>query len=406
MILHVDMDAFYASVEQRDNPSLVGKPVVVGGSASGRGVVAAASYEARQFGIHSALSAYRAVQLCPHAVFIKPRIDYYASVSKQIHAIFEQFTPLIEPISLDEAFLDVTGSERLLGPAASIGAEIQRRIRSELQLAASVGVAPNKFLAKIASDLKKPNGFVVVEPHEVQDFLDPLPIGRIWGIGKVTAETFRKHSIGTIRQLRQLPLEVVTSWFGSSGEHYWNLAHGIDERSVVPDREAKSISNETTFAEDISDKEVLRAWLVLLVEQVARRLRRHDRLGKTVELKVRYADFRTVTRSKSLSNPTNITDELLEAGIELLSEKLPSNPLPIRLLGFGVSGLDTTGWVQPGLFDEQEKQKSRELDSISDVIASKFGKDALHRATGLRPASEQAKRKTDPNRQNKDRDSR
>lgn len=384
MILHIDMDAFYASVEQRDDPSLLGKPVVVGGSAEGRGVVAASSYEARKFGIHSAMSAYRAKQLCPHAVFIRPRIDHYAAVSHQIRQVFEEFTPLIEPLSLDEAFLDVSGSESLLGAASKIGLEIKKLIRDRLSLTASVGVAPNKFLAKIASDLKKPDGFVVVTEDQIQDFLDPLPVGRIWGVGKVTAQVFKRFAISTIGQLRQLSRESLTDLFGTSGDHYWQLSHGIDNRPVVPDREAKSISNETTFSEDITDLEDLKAWLVTLVEQVSRRLRNHDRLGRTVELKIRFSDFKSLTRSITLTSATNITSELLAAGLELLCNRLPKNHLPIRLIGFGVSHLDQPEMMQLQLFDETEREQQRSLDKVADEIAKKFGKHALHRATGIK----------------------
>jgi DNA polymerase-4 len=383
MILHIDMDAFYASVEERDNPSLVGKPVIVGGSAEGRGVVAAANYEARKFGVHSAMAAARAKRQCPHAVVIKPRIDYYASVSRQIRDIFEQFTPLVEPLSLDEAFLDATGSEALFGPSAEIGRQIKQRIRSELNLIASVGVAPNKFLAKIASDLKKPDAFVVVEPNEVQAFLDPLPVGRLWGVGKVTGQVFERLAIRTIGQLRQMPINMLNEQFGSSGENYWRLAHGIDDRQVVPDREAKSISNETTFAEDIADLEVLRAWLVELVEQVGRRLRRHDIKGRTVELKVRFADFKIISRSLTLVEPTNITQELLDAGVELLTKRFPPRHLPVRLLGFGVNKLDDSGTVQQQLFDQPERERHRELDRVADQITAKFGKQAIRRGTRL-----------------------
>ena len=383
MILHIDMDAFYASVEERDNPSLVGQPVIVGGSAEGRGVVAAANYEARKFGVHSAMAAARARRLCPHAVCIKPRIDHYASVSRQIRDIFEQFTPLVEPLSLDEAFLDVTGSEHLFGPSAEIGRQIKRRIREELKLTASVGVASNKFVAKIASALKKPDGFVVVESSEVQAFLDPLPVGRLWGVGKVTGQVFERLGVRTIGQLRQMPLAQLNELFGASGEHFWQLAHGIDDRRVVPDREAKSISNETTFAEDIADVEVLRAWLVELVEQVARRLRRHDIKGRTVELKVRFADFQTITRSMTLAAPTSTTRELLEAGVELLTKRLPARHRPIRLLGFGVSKLDGSGKSQQALFDQPDRERHQELDRVADQITEKFGKLALRRGAGL-----------------------
>jgi DNA polymerase-4 len=381
MILHVDMDAFYASVEERDDPCLVGKPVIVGGTAAGRGVVAAANYEARKFGVHSAMAAARAVLLCPHAMFIKPRMNRYAEVSQQIRAIFEEFTPLIEPLSLDEAFLDVTASESLFGSSADIGHRIQQRIGAELGLVASVGVAPNKFLAKIASDLRKPRGFVIVEPGQEQAFLDPLPVGRIWGVGKVTGQVFERLGIRTIGQLRQLSLDSLAEIFGASGEHYWRLAHGIDERKVIPDREAKSISHETTFSEDIADIELLGAWLVELAEQVARRLRRHELRARTVDIKVRFADFKTITRSVTLTAPTDITQELLAAGQTLLS-LLPANHLPMRLLGFGVSGFAASSRLQRQLFDEPDRERHRALDQVADVLAGKFGRAALRRGGG------------------------
>jgi len=388
VILHIDMDAFYAAVEERENPSLVGKPVIVGGSADGRGVVAAANYEVRKFGVHSAMGAARAKRLCPHAVFIKPRIDYYAAISQQIREIFDQFTPLVEPLSLDEAFLDVTGSESIFGSSAEIGRQIKQRIRTELHLVASVGVAPNKFVAKIASDLKKPDAFVIVESDQIQAFLDPLPVGRLWGVGKITGQVFERLAIRTIGQLRQLPIETLNKLFGSSGEHYWQLAHGIDNRRVVPDREAKSISNETTFAEDISDMEILRTWLVGLVEQVARRLRCHDLKGGTVELKVRFADFKTISRSLTLVEPTNITQELLEAGVELLTKRLPAGHLPVRLLGFGVNKLDGSGTSQQQLFDQPDRERHRELDRVTDQISAKFGKLAIRRGARLEKGDE------------------
>jgi DNA polymerase IV len=383
MILHVDMDAYYASVEQRDDPTLIGKPVVVGGTAEGRGVVAACSYEARKFGIHSAMSAHRAKLLCPDAIFIRPRIDHYAAVSQQLRQIFEEFTPLIEPLSLDEAFLDVTNCETLLGSASKIGLEIKSLIQQKLHLTASVGVAPNKFIAKIASDIEKPNGFVVVLPEQVQWFLDPLPVGRIWGVGKVTAQLFRRFAISTIGQLRQLSQDSLRELFGSSGEHYWRLSHGIDDRPVVPDREAKSISNETTFAEDIVDYANLKAWLVTLVEQVSRRLRAHNRMGRTVELKIRFSDFKSLTRTLTLGSPTNITSELLEAGLELLCNRLPKTQLPIRLIGFGVANFGEEQMTQLQLFDVSEREQQRSIDKVADEIAKKFGSKALHRAAGI-----------------------
>jgi len=381
MLLHIDMDAFYASVEERDNPALVGKPVIVGGSAEGRGVVAAANYEVRKYGVHSAMPAARARRLCPHAIFIRPRMDHYAAVSRQIRAIFEDFTPLVEPLSLDEAFLDVSGSVGLFGPAAEIGRQIKRRIRDELRLIASVGVAPNKFVAKIASDVGKPDGFVVVKPDEVQAFLDPLPVGRLWGVGKVTGQTFERLRIRTIGQLRQLPRAQMTELFGSAGDHYWRLAHGQDDRTVVPDREAKSISNETTFATDIADPELLQSWLIALGEQVAWRLRQQGLCARTVQLKVRFADFRTITRSQTLPQATDVTAELLAAGLALLRSRLPEGHLPVRLLGFGVDGLETRIPSQRPLFADPELERQQQLDRVADAITAKFGRGALHRAS-------------------------
>ena len=383
MIIHADMDAFYASVEERDRPELVGKPVIVGGTPEKRGVVSAANYVARKYGVHSAMPAVTAHRLCPQGVFLPPRIDYYAEVSGQIRDIFERFTPLVEPLSLDEAFLDVTGSEHLFGTAAGIGRQIKQAIRDELRLVASVGVAPNKFLAKIASDLKKPDALVVVEPDKVQEFLDPLPVERLWGVGKQSSKVFQRLGIHTIGQLRQCPLDTLQSHFGSSGEHLWNLAHGRDDRPVVPEREAKSISHETTFEHDIADMGVLRAWLVDLTEQVGCRLRRHGLRGRTVQLKVRFADFSLITRSYTLPEPTNITDELRRSADELLCERLPAGHLPVRLLGMGVSGLDDTGLIQGQLFDQDEKQKQSQLDAVADEIKERFGTGALRRGSSL-----------------------
>jgi DNA polymerase IV len=382
MILHVDMDAFYAAVEEREDPALVGQCVIVGGSAEGRGVVAAANYEARKFGVHSAMSAARARKLCPQAVFLRPRMDLYAAVSRQIRGILERFTPLVEPLSLDEAFLDVAGSLPLFGPAAQIGRRIKESIRAETRLVASVGVAPNKFVAKIASDLEKPDGFVVVDQAGIREFLDPLPVGRIWGVGKVTGRVFAKLGVRTIGELRRLSEPLLRETFGSTSEHYRRLANGIDERRVVPDRSARSISHETTFSRDIRDRELLRSCLAELVEQVGRRLRRHGRRCRTIELKIRFADFRTVTRSATLPEATDVTQELLRGAVQLLTDNLPARPAPIRLLGFGVHGLEEA-IVQPTLFEEIDRDKQRTLDRVADRIAERFGKSALRRAIGL-----------------------
>jgi DNA polymerase-4 len=383
MILHCDMDAFYASVEERDRPELVGHPVIVGGSPEKRGVVAAANYVARKYGVHSAMPAATAHRLCPQGIFLPPRIGYYAEVSGRIREIFERFTPLVEPLSLDEAFLDVTGSEGLFGPAAEIGRKIKEAVREETRLVASVGVAPNKFLAKIASDLKKPDALVVVEPGKIQEFLDPLPVERLWGVGKQGSKVFQRMGIRTIGQLRQWPLDSLKARFGSSGEHLWQLAQGIDDRTVVPEQEAKSISHETTFERDIDDSEVLRAWLLDLTEQVGWRLRRHGLRGRTVHLKVRFADFKTITRSWTLPEPTDITQELWQAAEEMLSCRLPAGHLPVRLVGMGVSGFDESGLTQGLLFDQEDRQKQAGVDTVADQVRERFGSAALRRATSL-----------------------
>ncbi len=388
MIIHADLDAYYASVEERDRPELVGKPVIVGGTPEKRGVVAAANYIARRYGVHSAMPAVTAHRLCPQGVFLPPRIDYYADISSQIRTIFERFTPLVEPLSLDEAFLDVTGSEHLFGPAVEIGRQIKQVIRQELRLVASVGVAPNKFLAKIASDLKKPDALVVVEPDNVQEFLDPLPVERLWGVGKQSSKVFQRLGIRTIGQLRQWPLDALQSRFGSNGEYLWQLAHGIDDRRVVPEREAKSISHETTFEHDIADMEVLRTWLVDLTEQVGCRLRRRGLRGRTVQLKVRFADFSLVTRSQTLPEPTDITQELWQAADELLCQRLPPRHLPLRLIGMGVSGLDDAGTVQGLLFDQEERKKQKRLDTVADQLKDRFGSEVLRRGSSLHAAED------------------
>jgi DNA polymerase-4 len=382
MILHVDMDAFYASVEQRDRPELAGRPVIVGGDPDRRGVVSAASYEARKFGVHSAMPSATARRNCPHAVFLPPRLDDYAQVARQIRAIFQRYTPLVEPLSLDEAFLDVRGSVHLFGSPTEIGQRIKRAIREELRLVASVGVAPNKFLAKIASDLEKPDGFVVVAPDRTQEFLDPLPVGRLWGVGRVGGRALAKIGVRRIGQLRRLPPEILRSRFGGQGDHLWQLAHGIDDRPVTPDHRAKSISHETTFAVDVADRDVLRGWLLELTEQVGRRLRRHGLRGRTVHLKVRFADFRTITRSQTLSEPTNVTEELRKAAAEILDARLPDVHPPVRLLGMGVSGLSERQPTQQTLFDHHQKRQAR-LDAATDAICDRFGGRAIGRAGSM-----------------------
>jgi DNA polymerase-4 len=382
-ILHVDMDAFYAAVEQRDDPELHGRPVLVGGSPEGRGVVSAASYEARPFGCHSAMPMAQALRLCPQAVVLPVRMERYAEVSRQVFAIFERFTPLVEPLSIDEAFLDMTGSTRLFGPPEEIARALKRGIRAETHLTASVGVAPNKFLAKLASELQKPDGLVVVPFDRVQAFLDPLPIARLWGAGRVTLRRFEEIGVRTFGDARRLSRARLRERFGEVGEHFHELVRGIDDRPVVPDREAKSISHEHTFAHDVEDLAYLRGVLLGQTEHVAGRLRQHDLVARTVTLKIRSPEFVTITRRSTLPAPTDRTDILWQAVAELFDRWAQRRPHPVRLLGAGVAQLSAAAGQQLALFDQAEADRRRQLDHTVDRIRQRFGRDAIRR--GLRP---------------------
>ena len=381
MILHVDMDAFYASIEERERPELVGRPVVVGGTPEGRGVVAAANYAVRKYGVHSAMPTATALRLCPDVVVLPVRMSLYAEVSGQIRDIFFRYTSLVEPLALDEAFLDVSGSESLFGKAEQIARRIKREIKQETSLVASVGVAPNKFLAKIASDLQKPDGLVVVHPDQIQSFLDPLLVGRLWGVGKVTRRALERLGIHTIEQLRKLSVETLMRDFGRRGEYFWKLAHGIDDRAVVPDRQAKSMSQETTFSTDISDKELLWAQLRDLTEQLMWQLRRQQRRARTVHLKIRFTNFKTITRCRTLANPTDVTAEVWRAAKELHDEALSAEHLGVRLVGVGVSKFCGNQLIQKTLFgddhEQQERTRQRKLDAVTDLVRDKFGDSAL-----------------------------
>lgn len=393
MILHIDMDAFYASVELRDDPNLIGQPVVVGGSPKGRGVVAAASYEARRYGVYSAMPASQVIRICPKAVFIKPRMEHYAAISKQIREIFFRFTSLVEPLSLDEAFLDVTGCEKLFGDSAAIGRQIKQVIADELGLVASVGVAPNKYLAKVASDLEKPDGFVSIARENVESFLSPLAISRVWGVGPKTEKKLKSFGVETIGQLRQLPRDTLDHAFGLNSEHFWRLARGLDTRPVVPDRIAKSISHETTFAADIDNDDALEAWLLELTDQVGRRLRRHGIVGKTIQIKVRFAGFHTITRSRTLTTPSHTTQILWETAQALLKSVRENDRSSVRLLGMGVSNLSSNLKKQQRLFDQEEQVKSNRMDAAADKIRDRFGGTAVKRGSSL---EHQVRHRSDP----------
>jgi len=379
-VLHADMDAFFASVEQRDRPELRGKPVLVG-SDRRRGVVAAASYEARVFGCRSAQPMSVALRLCPHATVVRPRGARYAEASDHVFRIFEDVAPRVEPLSIDEAFLDLTGTERLLGPPVEVARRLKARVRDEVGLTVSVGVAPNKFLAKLASDLEKPDGLTVITPETVDEILLPLPVERIWGVGPKTAEHLRAQGIGTVRDLRALTLEELEARFGALGERFHRLARGLDEREVVTPGEAKSLSHEQTFEEDLEEKEEVRRVLLGQTEAVGRRLRRHGLQARTVTVKIRYGDFETITRSATLPAPTDVTDELWRAAAGLFDAWARRDYRPVRLVGMGAAHLGHEE-LQLGLFPDPVHRRKRSLDAALDDIQRRFGPDAIRREGG------------------------
>jgi len=382
------MDAFYASVEQRDHPASRGRPVIVGADPQGgrgRGVVSAASYEARAFGIHSAMPISQAYRRCPEGVFLPVRMSHYQAVSAQIFQIFGRYTDLVEPLSLDEAFLDVTGSLRLFGRAEAIGRRIQTEIRAETALGASVGLAANKFVAKVASDLRKPNGFVVVPPGQEADFLQALPIERLWGVGPKTAGRLRRMGCMTIGEVAARPQRELAAAFGQLvGAHLWELAQGIDTREVIPEEPARSVGAETTFAEDTADPVRIRQTVLALSERVARRLRVDAIQAGALTLRLRDETFRTQTRSVSLSEPTDQSQDLYRTALMLL-ERLPSSGRKVRLLGVTASRLcDLRGSGQQlSLALNPVGAKQRRLTEAVDRIQARFGKGAIRPASLL-----------------------
>ncbi len=383
------MDAFYASIEQRDNPALKGKPVIIGSPPDKRGVVSAASYEARKFGVHSAMPSRTAGTRCPNGVFLPVRMHHYIKISEQLHAIFEQFTPLIEPLSLDEAFLDVTGALHLWNnDAQQLARAMKQRIADRLDLPCSIGIAPNKFLAKLASDLEKPDGLCTVpgDPNAILSFLAPLPVRRVWGVGKVTGKRLAENQIFSIGDLQARSLSELQRIVGSKsgGEHLWSLAHGLDERPVEPETEDKSISREHTFDEDCRDPEVLRQVMLELTEHVGHRLRRSDRYAARISIKFRYADFKTHTRQETMSPPIASDRDLLRHALDLLERQAIRQP--IRLIGFGVSQFSDTANddPQPDLFDDSKttknnRERNERLDRAVDALRERYGRDALRR---------------------------
>lgn len=377
-IMHVDMDAFYAQVEIADNPEYAGKPVIVGAlPESGRGVVSTCNYVARRFGVHSAMPIARAAKLCPHAIFLRPRMARYEEISARTFEVLSGFSPLVEPLSIDEAFLDMTGCEHFYGSANEMGQAVKAAIRAATGLTASVGIAPNKFLAKLASDSEKPDGLVILKPEDIDSFLLPLPVRALWGVGPKTAERLHRAGLRTVADVRARQMHELIELVGDSlGRHIWLLARGEDNRAVVPDTEAKSIGRETTFESDIPEGPLLRSHLARLVANVGLRLRKAGRYARTVTVKIRYPDFETHTKSKTLSTPTRDDDTIYREAAALLDAFRLRRPL--RLLGVYVSHLEEH--VQQSLFDRPEENR---LTDVLDALNEKLGGRVVRRGREL-----------------------
>ena len=384
VIVHVDMDAFFASVEQLHHPEWRGKPVIVGADpreGRGRGVVSTASYEARKYGIHSAMPISKAYRLCPHGIYVAPHGKLYSDYSKQIFEILYHFTPIVEILSIDEAFLEVTGSLHLFNSIENLGKEIKKQIFEVTKLTASLGIAPNKSVAKIASDFIKPDGLTIVFQEDIQKFLDPLPITKLFGVGKKMHEILQHLGINTVKDLCNYPKAFLEDKFGEMGAHIYNMARGIDDRRVQIDGEIKSISHETTFETDLVDEEHLNNTMLHLAAKVGQRLRKRNLKGKTIQLKIRFDDFTTFTRRKTLVNYTHLTDDIYKIGLKMLKEFYPLEK-PIRLIGIGVSHIIDEKGMQISLWDIQNEKKLA-LEKIMDQIQEKFGKSAIIHANTI-----------------------
>ncbi len=375
-ILHIDMDAFYASVEEKDDPSLKGKPVIVGGKAR-RGVVSAASYAARKFGVHSAMPMMRAMNLCPHAIVVSPRMDRYSEISAQIFSIFHRFTPLVEGLSIDEAFLDVGASESLFGDGETIARRIKKEIKDELDLPASAGVAPNKFIAKIASDVGKPDGLLVVKKEDVAQFLGPLPIERMWGVGPKTAPKIHALGLHTFGDIARAEAHVLQELIGTWGVEIRALARGEDFREVNPGREAKSISAESTYEHDLLGRDAIESTLLAHAAKIAQRLLAEHFEARTITVKLKYGDFSLVTRRITTDDPMSDTTSIYAAACALLDKC--DLRRGVRLTGVGVSNLDERGGMR-GLFVDPRAKKFEKLEEVVAKAEARFGSGALERA--------------------------
>jgi DNA polymerase IV len=386
-ILHVDMDAFYASVEQRDHPEYRGKPVIVGSdpkNGKGRGIVSTCSYEARKFGVHSAQPISQAWKLCPRGVYVLPDMRKYGRVSSLVMNVLRGFTDALEQVSIDEAFLDVTGSERLFGAGVEIARKIKNRMQEELHLTASVGVATNKFIAKVASDLKKPDGLVVVQPGCEKEFLAPLPIGRLWGVGPKTEASMLKMGLTRIGQLVELPESGLIGKLGKSGAHFWQLAQGIDDRPVMPEEGFKSIGHEITFERDTDDFDLLHRTLLDLSERVAHRLRLNRARARTIALKFRTTDFSTHTRRITLSEPADTAEKIFPIALTLLKSLFRKGAF-VRLIGVSSGNLEITASGKQQELFSQAPPKDRKLADAVDSITNRFGHKAITRAALVPP---------------------
>jgi len=379
VILHVDMDQFFAAIAVLDDPSLKGRPVLVGGGGP-RGVLSTASYEARRFGCRSAMPTAVALRRCPQAVLVKVPGERIRELSARVLDILERVSPLVQPLSCDEAFIDATGSRRLLGEPGVIARRVKDQVRDELGLTASVGVAPNKFLAKLASDLEKPDGLTVVppQPGAIRALLDPLPIGRMWGVGPATEAKLARRGVRTFADLRRLTESQLERDAGDDASRLYRLSRGLDDRPVVPEREAKSVGHEQTFREDLREPEHVRAVMLTQAEDVARRLRHKALLARGVTVKIRFGDFQTITRSATLDRPTDLTDELYRPAAALFDKWARQGFQPVRLIGVTAGPLSHEP-TQADLFTDPTREKKVKVEAALDRIASKFGKHAVHR---------------------------